>query len=423
MLTALSTALSALNAQSIAIDVVGNNLANLNTVGYKANRTEFFDLVSQTMGGGDTQVGTGVGTPLTKRIFSQGSTQGTSGDLDAAINGSGFFVVKDSSGATLYTRAGNLKTDDKGNLLDANGAYVQGWTGLNGSVNTSGAIGDITVPIGSLKPPVATTNLSLTANLDPSTPVIVAASQTPANAWTQTIEVYDSLGTSHQLTLNFWNNGPNAGPAPLPTTGTSWNWSATVPSGDGTCTSAGKLYFDTTGNMDTTNTTNPQPITVSGLADGANDLNINFDLLDGATPLFTQFDKPSSSASNIQDGSPTAQLAKVSIGKGGTVVAKYSDGQTAVMGQLALANFVNPDTLLAVGNNSYQTTGATSNPSIGVPGTGGRGDILGSSLESSTTDIATEFTNLMVGQRSYQANAKVVTAADQLNQDTINLIR
>jgi flagellar hook protein FlgE len=152
-------------------------------------------------------------------------------------------------------------------------------------------------------------------------------------------------------------------------------------------------------------------------------MNVAFSLYDGTTPLITQFSQPSAPAGDTQDGSPAAQLTKVGIGTGGTVTATYSDGENVAMGQLAMANFVNPDSLLAVGNNSYQTTGATSAASIGIPGTGGRGQIIGSSLESSTVDIATEFTSLMVDQRSYQANAKVVTSADQLNQDTINLIR
>src|SRR6185312_2003469 len=181
MLTALSTALSALNAQTVAIDVVGNNLANLNTTGYKASSTEFYDLVSQTMGeGGGTQIGLGVGTPLTKRNFTNGQIQGTSGPLDLAIQGSGFLIVKDPGGATLYTRAGDLKTDKAGNLMDSTGAYVQGWTASNGAVNTSSPIGNLVVPVGSLKPPVATQNMSVTANLD-SRSAPVTGTQNAAN--------------------------------------------------------------------------------------------------------------------------------------------------------------------------------------------------------------------------------------------------
>jgi flagellar hook protein FlgE len=418
MLTALSTALSALNAQTVAIDVVGNNLANLNTTGYKASSTEFFDLVSQSMGaGGSTQIGLGVGTPLTKRNFTNGQIQGTSGPLDLAIQGSGFLVVKDPGGATLYTRAGNLKTDANGNLTDATGAYVQGWTANNGVVNTSSPIGNLVVPLGSLKPPVATQNMSVTANLDSRSAAVPAPQDATNTSFSTGVEVYDSLGNSHVVTVNFWNNGGN-----------SWNWQATVPGADVGSASpqvvgSGPLTFDSNGVLQPPTPPGTPQLSITGLTSGANDMTINFNMFDGTKPLLTQFGQTSGSAAQFQDGAPSAQLSKVGIGNGGTVVATYSDGQTVVMGQIAMANFVNPDSLIAVGNNAYQTSGASSLPSIGLPNSGGRGQILGSSLESSTVDIATEFTNLMVGQRSYQANAKVVTAADQINQVTIDLIR
>lgn len=419
MLTALSTALSALNAQTTAIDVVGNNLANLNTTGYKASSTAFYDLVSQTMGeGGSTQIGLGVGTPLTKRNFVNGQIQGTSGPLDLAIQGSGFLIVKDPGGATLYTRAGDLKTDKAGNLIDATGAYVQGWTATNGILNTSSPIGNLVVPIGSLKPPVATQNMSLTANLDSRSDVAPTPHNATNTSFSTGVEVYDSLGNSHVITVNFWNNGGN-----------SWDWQATIPGADvGSATpqqiGSGSLAFNSNGQLTTPASTDPAPqLTMASLVNGASDMSVNFNLFDGNKALLTQFGQTSAPAAQFQDGAPAAQLSKVGIGNGGTVVATYSDGQTVVMGQIAMANFVNPDSLIAVGNNAYQTSGASSLPSIGLPNSGGRGQILGSSLESSTVDIATEFTNLMVGQRSYQANAKVVTAADQINQVTIDLIR
>lgn len=473
MLTALSTALSALNAQSTAIDVVGNNLANLNTTGFKAESSEFFDLVSQTVGGAQTQVGMGVGTPITERVFSQGSVQNTSNPLDVAIQGSGFLVTKDANGATLYTRAGDLKQDQDGNLTDATGNFIQGWTAVNGVVGTSTPLGNLTIPTGSLSAPVATQNISLTANLDSNTTPVAspwAANQaytvgetvvdasghlqqvtaagtsggaapawndaggtttdngvtwsdqgvadTPANAsLSQDVQVYDSLGNAHMVTLNFWKN---------PSAANTWDWSASVPSSDlsgsGSVSGSGTLQFDATGQLiSPASGTSPQ-ISITGLADGANDMTVNFNLYNGNNPLITQYAQSSSSSSNNADGSAAGQLSSVAITKGGSVVASYSNGKQVTVGQLAMANFANPDSLLAVGNNLYQVTGATSNPSIGLANTGGRGQIEGSSLESSTADIATEFTNLMVDQRSYEANSKVVTTTDTLNQDVINLI-
>lgn len=416
MLTALSTALSALDGQSTAIDVVGNNLANLNTVGYKANSAVFYDLMSQSIGDAKTQVGMGIGTPLTRRIFSQGHTQSSSGPLDVAIQGDGFMVVKNSDNAAMYTRAGNLTTDASGTLRTATGEYVQGWPAVNGQLSTTGAIGNITIPQGSLKAPIATQNMSISANLDATAPVVAAGTETPANvSFSTSMEVYDSLGASHLVTLDFWNNG-----------GGSWKWQGSVPAADvsgSPIVGNGTLTFDATGTLTAPLPAAPPAINITGLTDSANNMTMNFNLYDGATPLLTQYKQTSAPSGNFQDGSPSAKLSGVSIGDGGIILAHYSDGQQIAMGQLAMANFVNPDSLLAVGNNNYVVTGATSNASIGVPGSGGRGQILGGNLESSTVDIATEFTNLMVYQRSYEANAKVVTSSDQINQDTINLIR
>lgn len=422
MLTAFSTALSGMNAATTAIDVVGNNLANLNTTGFKASSTIFDDLVSQSLGAnGSTQIGMGVQTPLTRRSFTSGSIQSSSGPLDVAIQGDGFLVVKNSSNASLYTRAGNLTTDAAGVLTTATGEYVQGWAG----VNTAGPLGNITIPKGDLKPAVVTQNIGFKANLDSTSPV-VAAPQTASNAsFSNTTQIYDSLGDSHFVTVSYWNNGGN-----------SWNWEATIPGADvaGGSTSpvsigTGALTFNPDGTLNSPASPSATPpgvvpqLTISNLTDNASDLSINFNLYSGSAPLLTQYAQTSAIEANSTDGSPAVQLTEAAIGDGGTVVAKYSDGTNVIVGQLAMANFVNPESLLAVGNNNYEVTGATSNPAIGAANTGGRGQILGKRLESSTADIATEFTNLMVDQRSYQANSKVITTADQINQDTINLIR
>jgi flagellar hook protein FlgE len=418
MLTALSTALSALNAQSAAIDVVGNNLANLNTTGFKAESTQFYDLMYQTMGGASTQIGMGVGTPITQRVFTEGSVQGTSNPLDVAIKGNGFLITKDANGGTLYTRAGNLTKDANGNLTDAFGNSVQGWMATNGVVNTAGPIGNLVIPTGSLSAPVATTNLSMNANLDSNTTAIAPAAETASNAaLSQVIPVYDSLGNSHMVTINFWKTTAGAN---------TWDWQASVPAGDlgggGSVTGSGSLTFDATGKLTSPAAGASPTIAISGLADGANDMSMSFNLYDGSNPLITQYAQPSGSSSNFSDGSAAGQFVSASIQNGGQIVVTYSNDKQVVVGQLAVANFTNPDSLIAVGNNAYQTSGSTSNASIGQAGTGGRGDIQGSALEGSTADIATEFTNLMVSQRSYEANSKVVTTADTLNQDVINLI-
>src|SRR5262249_10763277 len=194
MFTSFLTALSALGALSTAVDVVGNNLANLNTPGFKGSTVAFHDLVTQSLGAGlgETQVGFGVGRPITIRQFSQGAIQSSPGPLDAAIQGDGFLVVRDNAGALLYTRGGALQVDKSGNLLTATGERVQGWTSVAGVVDTNRPVGDIVVPVGSLKAPQATGTFSFDLNLN------AAGVTTPTpTQFSTSIEVFDSLGTSH----------------------------------------------------------------------------------------------------------------------------------------------------------------------------------------------------------------------------------
>jgi flagellar hook protein FlgE len=420
MFTSFSTALSALSATSTAIDVVGNNLANMNTPGFKTSQVEFRDLVTQSLGAGlgDTQVGFGTGTPLTVREFTQGAIQTSSGVLDAAIQGDGFFVVNDSSGNTLYTRAGNFQTDSSGNLLTDTGDFVQGWTTIDsatGAVDTNGPVGNIVVPVGSLKPPTVTTTMSANLNLNSN------ATADSTSAFSEPVTVYDSLGTSHILTINFQKTGAN-----------QWSYDVTVPGQDvsgGTSGTpydtgaSGTLTFNASGQLTDPAAGSPIAIAVTGLSDGASDMNISWSLYDSAGAAdITQFGQPSQASASAQNGSPAAELDHVGLADGGQILAQYTDGTQVVVGQVALASIRNPSTLIATGNNDYQLSELTANPSIGVPGTGGRGTIVGGSVEASTVDIASEFTNLIVYQRAYEANAHVVTTADQLSQDTINLI-
>jgi flagellar hook protein FlgE len=421
MFTSFSTALSALTATSTAIDVVGNNLANLNSPGFKTSEVVFRDLVTQSLGAGlgETQVGFGTGQPLTVRQFTQGAIQPSSGLLDAAIQGDGFFVIKNDAGNTLYTRAGNFQTDKNGNLLTGTGERVQGWTTIDpatGKINTNGPIGNIIVPVGSLKPPTATTQFTLDLNLNS------AAAADPTSAFSTPITVYDSLGTSHVLTINFQKTGAN-----------QWSYDITIPGEEvsagtpGTPFSVGAtgtLTFDSNGQLVNPPAGTPVSFTVTGLLDGAADLNLSWNLYTASgTGRITQFGQPSAPSATSQNGSAAAQLVHVGLADGGQILAQYSNGDQVVVGQVALASIRNPDTLIAEGNNNFQLSARTATPSIGVPGTGGRGTISGGSIEASTVDIAREFTNLIVYQRGYEANSRVVTTADTLSQDTINLIR
>ncbi len=410
MLTSFSTALSALDATITAIDVVGNNLANLNTPGFKTSVVAFHDLVTQSLGAqGETQVGFGVGRPITMREFSQGAIQTTSGPLDAAIQGDGFFIVRDNAGATDYTRGGNLKVDKEGKLTTSTGERLQGWTNTSTTapLDTNAPIGDIVLPVGTLKPPIATTNVSIDMNLN--------AAAVKDDKFSRTLSVYDSLGNAHTLNFDFVKTA-NAN---------EWSYSISVPNSEvktAMTPLAGKLTFDSSGNLTSPAATDAAPqITIAGLTDGAADIKLDWSVWNGATSRITQFSQKSAVSANTQDGAAPASLLSVGVADGGRVVAKYSSGEQIVVGQLAMAMIRNPDSLIAIGNNNYGLSARTALPAIGLPDSGGRGTILGGAVEASTVDIAKEFTNLIVLQRAYQANSKVVTTVDQISQDTISL--
>lgn len=411
--TSFSIALSALSAHTTAIDVVGNNLANLNTVGFKEDAVSFHDLVSQSVGGGlggGTQIGFGVGVPSTLRQFTQGAIQSTNGPLDVAIQGDGFLVVNTPSGQQQFTRGGNLEVDTSGNLISPTGDFIQGWTAQNGTVNTNLPVANIVLPVGGLKAPVATQNVSVDLNLNAA-----ATAGPPPDTFSTSVQVYDSLGISHVVTFTFTKSS----------TANAWDYSASIPAADTTSPSTpvtGTLQFDGNGVLTSPLPTDP-PIVINapGLTDGASDLNMTWNLYNGTAPRITQFAQPSATSALSQDGAAAANLVKVSISDGGSIVAQYSSGSQVVVGQLAMATIRNPDSLLSVGDNNYATSALTALPAVGLPNTGGRGQILGASVEASTVDIAKEFTNLIVFQRGYEANARMVTTVDQLTQDTIAL--
>jgi flagellar hook protein FlgE len=275
MFTSFSTALSALDADSTALSVMGNNLANVNTPGYKASVVYFRDLVTRSIGAGlgETQVGFGTAQPSTIREFTQGAIQASSGTLDAAIQGDGFFVIKDDAGQTMYTRAGNFKTDANGVLLTSTGERVQGWSmdPTTGKVNTTVAASDIVVPIGSVKPPIATQNFTLDLNLNS------AATVTGSPDLSYPITVYDQLGGSHVVTANFTKTGDN-----------TWHYDLNVPDSDVDMTdpsastgTSGDLTFTKTGQLDTTTSPATVSFTLQPLHGGAPPLSLTWKLLNG----------------------------------------------------------------------------------------------------------------------------------------------
>lgn len=430
------TALSGLRGASAAIDAIGNNLANLNTTGFKASSVSFQDVVADVTGSASGQVGSGVATPLSLKQFAQGSLQLTRGRSDVAIQGDGFFVVRsaDDTAAVstasdpttaLFTRAGNFRIDKNGILVTANGDRVQGWS-LNtttGVVNPSDPIGDIVVPIGANRAAKVTTTFNMNLNLDASAPT--------GSVFSVPVNVYDSLGNAHVISASFTKQAA------------ANTWNASVSSSDPAVTAIAPsgpwvFTFNPSGGLDTVTGAGYNP--ANGLIEGigltmnngaASPQDVSWapwqTIPAGAPPVgvgrLSQFAQPSAASAIFQDGLPAAQLVSVSLADGGAVLAQYSNGSQQEVARLTLASVRNPDSLVSIGNNNFRTGPGTANPVVGLAGTGGRGDIIGASLESSNVDIADEFTKLIIFQRAYSANARVITTTDEISQETINLKR
>jgi flagellar hook protein FlgE len=409
-----SIPLSGLTAESTALSAIANNLSNQNTPGYKDTTVQFSDLFYQqlgTAGSGDPiQLGAGTEVSSMPALFTQGSISDTGVPTDVAIQGSGFFVVQNSDGSLNYTRAGDFSVGANNNLITSSGQDVLGYPAVNGVVNTSAGIVPLQLNTGIISPPTATANVALTTNLN--------AAANVGDTYSTPVTVYDSLGATHTLTYTFTNTGPG-----------TWSYSISIPAADVGQTgnpvvlSTGNLTFDSSGNLETP-AANVSGITLptgDTLADGANALNFSWNLYSNGTPLLTQVAAPSSTSAINQDGSSSGTLVSYSIGSDGTIAGSFSNGTTESLGELALANFANPDGLQLDGNTDYSPTLASGPAVVGVPGTGSLGTITGGALELSNVDIATEFANLIVAQRGFEADAKAVTTFDQITQDTIAL--
>jgi flagellar hook protein FlgE len=409
-MSSFSIPLSGLLANEQALSVIGDNIANSNTQGFKSNSVLFEDAMNTA--NESLQIGGGVSGTLTSRNFTQGSLQTTGGAFDAAIQGDGFFILQDAAGNISYSRDGSFKLNSIGQLVNQTGQFVEGWTAANGVVNASGSVGPISVPSLSSQAPTPTANMTISANLNASAAV--------GDTFSAPIQVVDSLGNTHTLNVTFTK-----------TAALTWGYNVGIPSGDLTGGTAGGTTSLTTGSLTfsaagvLTAPASGAPVnitTTTGLTDGANDLNVNWNLYDASNnPLITQYASASTTTGTTQDGIQAATVTGVSLQNGGLLVATYSDGTQRTVAQVALASVPNPNSLLAVANNQYVVRADTATPSVGASATGTRGTILSGSLEASNVDMATELTNLIVYQRGYQADSKAITAIDQMQQTLIAL--
>jgi len=425
-----SIPLSGLTASSEALSTTANNLANLNTIGYKDEQIQFSDLFYQnfgTNGAGDPiQQGAGVSVASKPSNFTQGNVTPTGVSTDVAIQGNGFFVVEEN-GVQTYTRAGNFEVGTDNLLETAGGQHVLGYPAVNGAISTSGGLTTLALGAGTVSPATVTANVSLTSNLDATAAV--------GSTYSTQATIYDSLGGSHNITFTYTKSATN-----------TWTYAATIPAADITGAAApvsvasGTLIFNGDGTLKSITPTggaaslsNPtitvppvppvtNPVTPQTVfADGANQLSFTWHVANAGVGLLTQLAGPNSTASIQQDGTSSGTLQNFNIGSDGTITGSFSNGKTATIGQIALASFADEQGLSHQGNNDFTPTLASGQPTIGGPGTGGLGSISGGALEQSNVDIASEFAALIVAQRSYEANARVVTTFDQVAQATIAL--
>ena len=393
MLRSLYSGISGLRSHQTMLDVTGNNIANVNTAGFKSSSVQFEDTLSQltkgasapngTAGGSNpAQVGLGVQVAGIATNFNQGSAQATGKSTDMMISGDGFFAVS-AGGQQLYTRDGSFSLDAAGHLVTPDGATLQGWPAVNGVVATGGAIGDLTVSSTALAPAKATTSSTVSGNL----PAESAAGAT----LNRQINVYDATGNATSLNVTF--------------TRTASGWTATGTDAAGN-TGTANLAF-TNGKLDPAASTAGGTMTVGGIA-------VDMSKVTGFTGM-------TSVTMDGQDGRAAGTLESFSIAKDGTIMGAFSNGAKEPVGQVAMARFANDAGLEKAGNSEYKVSANSGAAVLGTAGAAGFGGISAGSLEMSNVDLSQEFTNLIVAQRGFQANARIITTSDQVLQELVDL--
>jgi flagellar hook protein FlgE len=457
MMRSLFSGVSGLKNHQTRMDVVGNNISNVNTYGFKTSRVSFQDMLSQTVAGAarpeenrggvnPKQVGLGMTIASIDRIFTQGSLQTTGNQTDLAISGDGFFVVADGD-KNYYTRAGAFALDRDGNLVNpSNGLKVQGWkstTDSNGEkiVRSNGSTEDIVIPVYNKTEAKETSYVKYKCNLDSKKPLLPpnATPQMIASAAvTTSIDVYDKIGNPHRVTMNFWHTGTN-----------EWTASAGMSNADAT------LTLDVPAGANQDNQTNPSSrmkltfnpegkliaLSDEGTADQANvgSLNVNLNYRVDGDPTMrsirldmgtsgllsgvTQFSSPSTTKAVEQNGYGMGYMESFSIDNSGIITGVYSNGTKQTVGQVAMAVFTNPQGLEAVGDNMFQVSNNSGNANVGAASTGGRGKMVAGTLEMSNVDLSDQFTDMIVTQRGFQANSRTIATSDQMLQELINLKR
>ena len=411
--------LSGLNAASKNLDVIGHNIANANTTGFKSSRAEFADMVAASMGAaGGRSNGMGVEVAAVAQQFTQGGLTMTGNNLDVAINGNGFFKVQQPDGSAAYTRAGNFKLDKVGDLVTNGGAHVMGY-----KVDpATGVVGvdpvPLTFPVGSPIAAKQTSSITATFNLDAranlaagveadpeADPPVEAVKPTDRSTYGTSVNVYDSQGVATPVNLYFEKTGPNT-------------WAVYTSLAEDAEPVGEPIAFDENGQItpaDLKLTLNVTPSANPNTgAPGAFDVEVD---LSGVTQFGTKF-----SVSDLkQDGYTAGELTNINIANDGTIVASYSNGVTQNAAQIALANFRNPQGLTPVGGNNWVESFESGPSILGKPGDGNFGGLRSGALEESNVDLTAELVNMMTAQRAYQANAQTIKTQDQVMSTIVNL--
>lgn len=411
MMRSLFSAISGLRNHQTLLDVVGNNIANVNTTAFKMARVTFQDILSQSIRGASVgtstrgginpaQVGLGMVIAGIDTVANQGNLQATGKPTDLAIQGDGYFMLGNGL-QTLYSRDGAFDLATDGTLVNPSTGYrVLGWNAVAGVVDTSGIPGTITVPIGQGVLGEVTTTETLRGNLN----------RDAAAPFSVTVTTFDATGGQHKIKLTFTKTGPNA-----------WSWATAPGDADGTTVgapSSATITFDATGKVTSPAATDVVTVTVTPpAATGAAAYDVKFDLT-SLTQLASE-----SELTGMSDGAAAGSLTSFSVGQSGELTGIYSNGVNRRLGQIALAGFPNPGGLLKLGNNLYSASVNSGTPQTGVPDSGGRGTVSSGFLEMSNVDLAQQFTSMIVAQRGFQANSRVITTSDEVLQDLVNLKR
>jgi len=461
MMRSLYSGVSGLQNHQVRMDVLGNNISNVNTTGFKKGRVNFQDMLSQTMSGAarptdevggvnPKQVGLGMTIASIDTIHTQGSMKTTGVMTDVAIQGDGFFIEK-SGNKEFYTRAGAFGLDENGTLVNpSNGLRVQGWMAqtIDGEtfINTAADVEDLVIPVGGKDAAAATTEVELACNLDKRTLLIPAGAgpaDTLAGTWSIDKTIYDTFGNTHTMRINFTR---------VPGTENQWEGVVTVdPEGETPTNTLVEVGAEN-------NATNTFIVEFSNLGtlqaaiddqgdrieEGTLQIDVGFDILRAAPEAgaqvrqnfnltlgevgsvvntMTQFAEKSSTKAFRQNGFPMGYLENFKIDQSGIITGVYSNGTNRVLGQLGLAGFTNPGGLEKAGENTYVVTNNSGEPRIGESGVAGKGKIIAGALEMSNVDLAEEFTDMIVTQRGFQANSKTITTSDEMLQTLLTLKR